>query len=212
METMAQFAAQWQIHATTGRRRFSPSVLPIHSGESWLRSCHANRRPRRLKAGMQRRCYFGFHPFAALDLTGADDCIPDGLRKSTQRRFASDARAGSRFTASRQTSGIAHPRQVVPSRPTSERDGNSPPQTQRTCWRADAAIILTRLSPARIGRTPPSGGSVGITAIAGRETITLSDNSPRSGDLPGVSCQPDALRFDVRLPDLQGGESVGREI
>ena len=65
------------------------------------------------------------HPFAALDLTGVDDCIPDGLRKS--------AHAGLRvmlpltissFTASRQTSGIAHPRQVAPSRPRSEGTAN----------------------------------------------------------------------------------------
>ena len=41
-------------------RRFFPSVLPIQSGESWLRSCHANRR--RLKAGMQKEKLFRLTP------------------------------------------------------------------------------------------------------------------------------------------------------
>ena len=60
METMAQFAAQWQIHATTGRRRNSPALGLTDDGEKGLVSHPASGRYHRTQSleGPLRWCPF----------------------------------------------------------------------------------------------------------------------------------------------------------
>ena len=79
----------------SGLRRFSPSVLPIHSGESWLRSCHANRRPEAAQLACKGDAISAHTPLRrwispGLMTSFTTDC---GIRT---RRFTSDALAGSR--------------------------------------------------------------------------------------------------------------------